>query len=329
MATLDDVTAAAKDYATAQYNAGMADQKTIDDASITSLTGQMQSDGALIASLQSQLAAASAPPAASVKSRYGKLVLNQDFSKMTALDPAVWNVEPNLQRTNEQGCSRAQNVFIRDGQLVMRAVRESFQANGKTYDFSGAKTTTGKQSTGTQNPVRWLNKGGYGLYEVRALVPLTLVNSAGIWPCPLWLRCQNSNLEIDITEGWGEPITGTPGWRFPAGSMQHTVIADTNSGSPKWGYVIPAPKGARLADSPHTWACELSPDGITLWQDGVQLNQFTTAAMKAKGIDYVGLMGDINLRVDMQVGQLNYNGPTNADTKSPAEMLIDHIRVWN
>lgn len=217
-----------------------------------------------------------------------------------------------------------ENAFVRDGQLHIRALKQSLHGCGYT---SARLKTRAKDGTA-------LFQQKYGRFEFRAKLP----TGAGIWPA-LWLLPQNETYgtwpasgEIDVLEVRGqEPhkILGTLhyGSRWPE---------NKHSGAE---FVLPA--GGTVADY-HLYALEWEP-GIFRWfVDGQQYAEqsfwwSSSRTAQGRGVP-PSSEADLNpwpapfdqpfyLIMNLAVGG-RFLGDPNDETPFPAEMLVDYVRVY-
>ena len=129
----------------------------------------------------------------------------QDEFEGTTVDTSKWNIE------NTDGCphlcgfgnnelqwysDRSENVYLKDGSLVIKAQREQPPSGLFSYkDYTSSKLTTKTKGD-------WL----YGIFEVRAKLPTT----QGLWPAIWMLPTENTyggwpySGEIDIMEVLGK-----------------------------------------------------------------------------------------------------------------------------
>ncbi len=123
-----------------------------------------------------------------------KLVWNDEFNGTGLPDPAKWGYEHGFVRNGEKQfytCERIENVFQKDGKLVIKSLKENYGENGQKADCtSGSVTTDGKAA--------WT----YGRIEVCAKLP----TGRGAWPA-IWMLGTNIHQigwpkcgEIDIME---------------------------------------------------------------------------------------------------------------------------------
>ncbi len=218
----------------------------------------------------------------------------------------------------------ADNAFVKDGMLHIRAIKESLHGCG----YTSAKLRTRKRD-GTA-----LFNQKYGRFEFRAKLP----TGQGVWPA-LWMLSQDEKYgpwsasgEIDVMEARGQEPTkvlGTLhyGSRWPA---------NTHTGNE---YVFPD-KGT-IADF-HVYAVEWEPGEIRWFVDDKQYStqSFWWSSSKTEGQKAANpkAEGDLNpwpapfdqpfyLVMNVAVGGKFLGKPDKA-TKFPAEMVIDYVRVY-
>jgi beta-glucanase (GH16 family) len=227
-----------------------------------------------------------------------------------AVDTSKWNIRNNTYLSYEQSYLLGRNVSVEDGVLKVVAKRES--VGGKAYT-SGYLDSIGKFSQ------------RYGLWKVRAKLNLPVGQSAGLWPCPLWLRGDTSPMEIDVVEGWGTGAVPVKGYR--AGSATTSIHQNTMGGGGKVsGWLSPA--GTDLSADFHVYEVEWAPDFIAIRVDGVEKVRATpaNAPWAFSGTDFAG---KANMRLNLQVASdTSYYGGVDADTLFPSTMQVDWIRVY-
>src|SRR5262245_40016383 len=125
------------------------------------------------------------------------LVFSDEFNKPGAPDPGRWSHELGLIRNNEAQyyTARPANCRIEDGNLIIEARKESYQAaDGKTAQYTSASIQTRGHFEFT-----------FGRVEVRAKLP----KGRGSWPAIWMLGSSISTVgwpacgEIDIMEQVG------------------------------------------------------------------------------------------------------------------------------
>lgn len=123
-----------------------------------------------------------------------KLVWNDEFNGTGLPDSAKWGYEHGFVRNHEKQFytrERLENVFQKDGKLVIKSLKENYEENGQKAEVtSGSVTTDGKAA--------WT----YGRIEVCAKLP----TGRGAWPA-IWMLGTNIHQigwpkcgEIDIME---------------------------------------------------------------------------------------------------------------------------------
>ncbi len=227
------------------------------------------------------------------------LVFSDDFN---SINTAKWNVRNNSWANNEQSIdtSRSQNVFVSDGALTIRAIKQSYTAYGTTRQYtSGYLDTIGKES--------WQ----YGRIEMRAKLP----TAQGLWPA-FWLRNDVGLGELDIMEAIGGMNNK---------SVQ-TVHQSTNGGMGKSGHEDTLPSGSN-ADW-HVYAVDREP-GFVKWYVDDRL-VFSVTQSQLSWLDPT-FNSPMNIRLNLQVGgsmPAYYNQPVGATPAGASDYVIDYVRVY-
>jgi beta-glucanase (GH16 family) len=220
--------------------------------------------------------------------------------------------------------NRPQNAFIKDGQLHLRAMKESY----KGYSYTSARMNTRNKAGGPIFNQR------YGRFEFRAKLPI----GQGVWPA-IWMRPQEEKYgvwpasgEIDILEAKGQApntVQGTLhfGSRWPA----NTFI--------KREYVLPD-KGR--IDQFHVYALEWEPGEIRWYVDD---KLYSTQNFWWSCSDQEGGRGlppadesELNpwpapfdhpfyIIMNVAIGG-QFLGNPDRTTLLPAEMVVDYVRVY-
>jgi len=218
-----------------------------------------------------------------------------------------------------------ENVFVKNGQLTIRAVKESLHGCG----YTSARMKTRKRD-GTP-----LFTKLYGRFEFRAKVPW----GKGLWPA-LWLLPQD-----DKYGGWA--ASGEIDVMEIVGEKPHQVLNSIHFGSvyPKRSlitHVHDLPGGSTVADW-HVYAVEWDPGEIRFYVDGVHTTTQSFWWSCSKTVDGAGIeatrKADINdwpapfdqpfyIVMNVAVGG-NFPGVPNPATQFPAELVIDHVRVYD
>lgn len=217
-----------------------------------------------------------------------------------------------------------ENAFVKDGELHLRALKESRDGCG----FTSAKLKTRKRDGSP------LFAKKYGKFEIRAKLP----TGKGVWPA-IWMLPQEEKYggwpasgEIDILEARGqEPtkILGTLhyGARWPANthtSHEHVLT------------------GKDFADF-HVYGLEWEPGEIRWSLDGKQFAQqnFWWSSDKSDGDKEAKPAKEADLKpwpapfdqpfyliLNVAIGG-QFVGNPDKTTAFPAEMVVDYVRVYD
>jgi beta-glucanase (GH16 family) len=212
-----------------------------------------------------------------------------------ALDYSKWTPKDpwGVVRNDELQAYIVKAFAVKDGVLSIRCEDEPAFYDGAKRDFrSGMMTTTGKFSQ------------RYGRFEIRCRVP----KGRGLWPA-FWLLPEPPAWppEIDVLEILGQEtdkIYFSNHWPDPAGR-------DGNSLSQTGEF-----KGVDFSDRFHTVAMEWRPGEIRWYVDGVERHRSDQSVPDQP----------MFLLVNLAVG--GWAGHPVAETKFPAEFLVDYVRVW-
>jgi len=154
----------------------------------------------------------------------------------------------------------------------------------------------------------------YGRIEARIKVP----SGGGLWPA-FWMLGTNigavgwpASGEIDIMENVG---------RQP-NKLYGTLHGPGYSGSNGFGSTIDLP--APLADGFHVFAIDWQQDWVTWTVDGTEYHHASPADVAPNEWVY---NHPFFLLLNLAVGG-NFGGPVSPDTKFPASMLVDYVRVF-
>ena len=153
-------------------------------------------------------------------------VFFDDFSGPT-LNPASWNIYDNKTHGDrEWQLYLKDDVFIRDGKLVLRTQARDVSYGSKAYHFTSGWVDS-------SNKV----EAKYGMYSARIRLPLEL---PGLWPA-YWLvqdqsKCWPVGGEIDILEAVGgfrnDSVFGTYHWGAACGRDEWVADGDRNGDFP-------------------------------------------------------------------------------------------------
>jgi beta-glucanase (GH16 family) len=217
------------------------------------------------------------------------------------------------------------NVFVKNGQLTIRAVKESIHGCG----YTSARLKTRKRD-GTP-----LFSKLYGRFEFRAKVPW----GKGLWPA-LWM------LPVEDRYG-GWAASGEIDVMEIVGEKPREVLGSVHFGSsfPKRQlvtHVHELPGGSTVADW-HVYTVEWEPGEIRWRIDGVlwATQNFWWSCSKLQdgaGVE-AARAADLNpwpapfdqpfyLVMNVAVGG-DFPGHPNAATQFPAELVVDYVRVYD
>ncbi len=245
-------------------------------------------------------ATTTAPPAAPAG---WKLVFGDEFNGST-IDRTKWNLRNNEGRDIDLGCNTnsSKNQFVSDGNLTIRALRETAKCSSQTRQFTqGYLDTIGKHS--------WT----YGRFEMRAKSPNKPGTSKGLWPA-FWLRPEDGgNGEIDVTE--------LPGGRDWYSKSTAAIFYDYTP--VKQDTRIALPGGGHPADGFHTYTTEWDASSIRWYIDGklVWTRDKGTTSWYDKAFHK-----PYNLRLNFQVG--GWLGNPDSKTSFPADFVVDYVKVY-
>jgi beta-glucanase (GH16 family) len=217
------------------------------------------------------------------------------------------------------------NAEVKDGTLTIRALKESIHGCG----YTSARLKT-RRRDGTA-----LFTTLYGRVEMRAKVPW----GKGLWPA-LWM------LPLDDKYG-GWAASGEIDLMEIVGEKPHEVLNSIHFGStyPKRSLittVYPLPDGSLVSDW-HTYAVEWEPGEIRFYVDDVQTCTYDHWWSCSKTKNGLGVEAkraeDLNpwpapfdqpfyLVMNVAVGG-NFPGAPNAETRFPAELIVDYVRVYD
>jgi beta-glucanase (GH16 family) len=218
--------------------------------------------------------------------------------------------------------SEPTNVFVRDGALHIRAVKEPSHG----FDYTSARLKSRSRDCGQ------LFNQKYGRFEFRAKLP----TGKGLWSA-LWMLPQDEGYgpwpasgEIDVVEARGQEPSKIVGTLHYGGRSAHAQS----------GQDLQLPDGGTIADY-HVYALEWEPGEIRWFIDGRHCaTQSFWWSGKSAGGRAARPRSEADLHpwpapfdrpfylvMNLAVGG-NFLGNPDATTTSPAEMLVDYVRVY-
>ncbi len=198
---------------------------------------------------------------------------------------------------------RNENVYVKDGQLVIEARKENYE----NREYTSARLTT-------KNKGDWL----YGKFEIRAKLP----KGKGMWPA-IWMLPTDwvyggwaASGEIDIMELLGDnpqTIYGTLHYGGPA-------PANTHQGT---SYSL---NSSDFSENFHLFSIIWDSTAIRWYVDNTlyetQTSWYTTAADFPAPFDQ-----RFHILLNVAVGG-NWPGNPDASTVFPQRMYVDYVRVY-
>jgi beta-glucanase (GH16 family) len=236
-----------------------------------------------------------------------QLVWNDEFGGH-GIDPAKWEheVRGDGGGNNELQyyTDRPENSFVRDGRLVIRALREEYR--GRHYTSARLRT-------------RYRGDWTYGRFEARVRLP----GGRGLWPA-VWLLPTDEEYggwaasgEIDILELRGDQPRTVYGTLHYGGSWPDNVQS---------GAAFTLEEPASFVDQFHVFALEWFPGEIRWYVDGAwyqtQTQWHTAGAPFPAPFDR-----RFHLIVNVAVGG-TFPGNPDETTQFPQELEIDFVRVY-
>src|SRR5262245_28435488 len=218
----------------------------------------------------------------------------------------------------------ADNAFVKDGMLHIRALKESRDGFG----FTSARLKTRKKDGSP------LFNQKYGRFEFRAKLP----TGKGVWPA-LWMLPQEekyggwaSSGEIDVMEARGQEPTKV------LGTLHYGNRWPANTHLSK-DYILP--RGGTIADF-HVYTLEWEPGGIRWSVDGQQYaaQSFWWSSSRVEGGKGLNPAKEADLNawpapfdqpfylvMNVAVGG-KFLGNPDKTTAFPVEMVVDYVRVY-
>lgn len=223
------------------------------------------------------------------------MVWSDEFNG-SSVNTSNWNFETGAGGwgNNEQQYYRSQNATVSNGNLVITAKRENF--GGASY--TSARMTTQNKRTFT-----------YGKMEARIRLPL----GQGLWPA-FWMLGSNIS-----SVGW--PRCGE------IDIMEHINTSNTIYGTIHWDANGYANYGGNTNTTPasyHVYSVEWNSSSIKWFVDGVKyheaniLNNINSTEEFHRPFFFI---------LNLAVGG-NWPGQTIDNSKLPASMYVDYVRVY-
>ena len=202
---------------------------------------------------------------------------------------------------------RPQNVFVEDGHLVLRALREKPPTTAVEAELTSARLRSRDRGDWT-----------YGRFEVRARLP----EGQGIWPA-IWLLPTDSEYggwaasgEIDIMELLGHEPERVYGTLHYGGAWPDNVHTGTS---------FTLAEGT-FADGFHIFSLDWEPGEFRWYVDGEHYQ--TQSRWHSDGGEFPAPFDRrFHLLLNLAVGG-DWPGPPDETTTLPQSMSVDYVRVY-
>lgn len=248
-----------------------------------------------------------------------KLIWSDEFNYVGLPDSTKWDYEHGYIRNEEKQYytwKRKQNVWVHDGYLEIKAIKELFRNheykpgsnNWKTADSLARYTSA---SINTLGKVSWK----YGRIEVRAKLP----KGAGVWPA-IWMMGVNRPKvdwprcgEIDIMEFVG----------FDSSHVYGTIHYAREDG------VNHSSSGNKIEvhqpyNKFHVYALEWNKNKMKIFYDDTLYHTFSTKDINKKGRQ--SFQKPFYLLLNLALGGA-WGGKID-DDNLPQSFLVDYVRVY-
>jgi len=242
----------------------------------------------------------------------GYYLLWHDEFDGDSVNKDIWSIEtrpPGVTNNELQEYTQSpDNVFIRDGKLVLKAIKT--QKNGKDYYTSGKVAARKKEFLYGKVVVSAKVPKGQGLWPAIWMMP-TKENHYGPWP-----RCG----EIDIME--------------ILGNQPHITYATIHYGEPhaQQQGLKALTDGTTFADDFHEYSVEWEPGEIRFYVDGELIhtvNDWFTAIRGGPEKPYPAPFDQpFFVQMNLAVGGNWPGNPDETTDFSKAEFEIDYVRVY-
>ena len=241
----------------------------------------------------------------------GRRLIWEDNFDGNSLDYSKWGIEVNAFGGGNSELQiftdRKENVRVSNGTLILEARRDNANIMGTKREYSSGR-------------VRTKNRGDwkYGRIEVRAKLP----SGAGLWPA-IWMLPTEDKYggwaksgEIDIMEFRGQNTNEV------LGTLHYGDAWPKNASS---GDAYKLPSG-NFTDDFHTFAIDWQEGKIEWYIDG-KLVQTQTKWSTIGGPFPAPFDQKFHLLLNLSIGG-GFVGPVGANTKFPAQYLIDYVRIY-
>lgn len=241
----------------------------------------------------------------------------EDTFDSPVIDTSKWRVYDKDYLSYDWAWIIKENVSVENGNLVLRA-----------KPLETPKVAGKKERTWSSSYMNTLDSCSqeYGRWEVRAKMPVTEGQSAGLHTAA-WLRMNKREVpgEIDFAEAFGTLNKLTKTKFNPAEKTLGSVhfSQTVQEASSKW---IPA-NNQRLEDEFHIWAVERTPENVKFYFDNELYHTVNYKGNEEKFNRAFPKGEKMHLRFNFQVGNSYWGLPDENTNKNP-EFVIDYVRIW-
>jgi beta-glucanase (GH16 family) len=256
----------------------------------------------------------------------------------SAPDPKKWTYDIGVggegwgNQELEYYTTSPRNVSIRDGKLVITAIKEKYNgpdvslpepSGSKASDSNAAQKPATRQVTRDYTSTRLKSQNlfaqTYGRFEARIKIP----HGQGMWPA-FWMLGNDIERvgwprsgEIDIMENIGKEPSKVHGSVHGPGSQPRGTDDVTST------YTLPG--GERFSDAFHVFAVEWEPKAIRFYVDDHLYETATPVDLPHQ----TGWVFDhpFFVLLNLAVGG-DWPGSPDETTQFPQEMLVDYVRVY-
>lgn len=239
-----------------------------------------------------------------------QLVWNDEFNG-SSIDTRKWEHEVNAEGGGNNELqyytARPENSYIDSGNLVIRAMKETYTGPEGTREYTSAR-------------LRTKGKGDwkYGRFEIRAKLPF----GQGLWPA-IWMLPTDwvyggwaASGEIDIMELLGQEPNKVYGTLHYGGEWPD----NKHTGS---SYTLP---NGTFSDDFHLFVLEWDTTAFRWYVDGIPY-QTQTQWYSSGGAYPAPFDQRFHLLLNVAVGG-NWPGNPDDTTTFPQMMVIDYVRVY-
>ncbi|MCA0359608.1 MAG: glycoside hydrolase family 16 protein [Armatimonadetes bacterium] len=254
------------------------------------------------------------------------LVWSDEFNVDGPPDPGKWIYELGFVRNKEPQLYRKENVWVKDGFLVIEGRKEevpnpAFDPAAPADDWKKSRKTAPYTSGSIKTAT--LHTWTYGRFECRGKFKVT----KGLWPA-FWMtgpaRAWPANGEIDIMEfyqgqylanlAWGSSKPGVGIWNTSKTQIEKLAKESGYESAEAW------------ADDFHVYRMDWDQKWIRLYVDNRLLNEQDLTKTINQSPDGANPFHEPHhLILNLALGA---TGGDPKDVKWPTQFVVDWVRVW-